>query len=357
MIGIEEWISDLLMSRGALVESGEDGRIRAMLPSDVAAPLGTGEWLSLDFRPVPGGDDAFEWMERMEHILPSHPLLVGARMRGAAPTPALDATATLASELAIQNGIYRLVDDYSTTAPYLVFTFRYTVESDERSLGFFTACLNADACSIVAQPEIFLNGIREFLEEDHWAETPADMAKHYPAAARAARAAIRKHVAQIEESANRRLARDTARVEAYYQGLLAQIGKRAARRANDPDAAQKERSRAEATELDRLAKLEDLRRKYSLKIETGLAMLLRVRVPVRRIAVRLIRKKEERAFLLDWNSVLRSLDAPICERCSVRAHPLYLCEQIHCLCRDCWAQCPACMRFFCRVCQPRCKCG
>ncbi|SPF52742.1 hypothetical protein SBA4_5210015 [Candidatus Sulfopaludibacter sp. SbA4] len=36
MIGIQDWICDLLMTRGALVESEEDGRIRAMLPADVA---------------------------------------------------------------------------------------------------------------------------------------------------------------------------------------------------------------------------------------------------------------------------------------------------------------------------------
>ena len=104
-------------------------------------------------------------------------------------------------------------------------------------------------------------------------------------------------------------------------------------------------------------KLEDLRRKYALRIRTDLAALLAVRAPVRYILLRLIRKKEERAHTLHWNPVLKALDQPLCEHCSARAHPLYLCERVHLLCKDCWTQCAECSRFYCRLCQKQCKCG
>lgn len=357
MIGIQDWIGDLLMSRGALVDSAGDGAMRAMLPADLAAKLGASEWLSLDFRPHPGADDAFEWMERMERVLPGCPLVVGAKVRNSALTARVDASSVLSSELAIQNGIHRLVEDYAATATYLFFTFQYTVESDDRSLGFFTVCLNADAQSMVSQPENFLRGIRERLEEDRSVVPPEALARFYPAAFKAAQIAVRKQVTQSEENANRRLARDTGRVESYYRGLLAQIEKRAARHGDSTEAAEKERGRARATQADRIAKLDDLRRKYSLRIQIDLAVLLAVRAPVRRISLRLIRKREEKLRVLDWNSVLQVLEAPLCEHCWGRAHPLFLCERVHCLCRDCWAQCPNCSKFFCRVCQPHCKCG
>jgi hypothetical protein len=106
--------------------------------------------------------------------------------------------------------------------------------------------------------------------------------------------------------------------------LLDQIEKRAAKRANDPAAAEKELSRASATQADRVAKLEDLRRKYSLRIQADLALVLAVRAPVRQMSIRLIRKREERLHILHWNSVLRTLESPLCEHCSARAHPLYL---------------------------------
>ena len=357
MIGIQDWVCDLLMSRGALVESEEEGRIRAMLPAETAARLGASEWLSLDFRPRPGGDDATDWLERMERILPAHPLVVRTQVRNPALATRVDAASALSSELAIQNGIYRLVEDLPATATYLFFTFQYTVESDDRSLGFFTVCLNADARSVVTLPENFLRGIREHLDEDQSVAAPEVLARLYPAAARATQAAIRERVIEIEDNANRRLARDTERVESYYQGLLAQIEKRVAKRASDPAAAEKELSRASATQADRIAKLEDLRRKYSLRIQADLALVLAVRAPVRQISLRLIRKREERPHILHWNPVLRTLESPLCEHCCARAHPLYLCERLHCLCKDCWTQCPNCSKFFCRACQPRCKCG
>ena len=78
---------------------------------------------------------------------------------------------------------------------------------------------------------------------------------------------------------------------------------------------------------------------------------------LRRISVRLVRKKEERSCTLDWNPVLKVLELPLCEHCSARAHPIYLCERVHLLCKDCWVHCPRCSRFFCRVCQKECRCG
>jgi len=173
----------------------------------------------------------------------------------------VDAAATLASSLAVQNGIYRVVEDYSAFATYLFFTFQYAVEPQ-----------------------------------------------------------------------------------------------RIARRAEDVAKAEPERSRLRATEANRVAKLEDLRRKYSLRLPLDLAAVLTVRAPARRISVRLIRE-QERLHALVWNPVLKMLELPLCESCWALAHPLYLCERVPWLCRECWAQCPACARFFCRACQPGCKCG
>jgi hypothetical protein len=102
-----------------------------------------------------------------------------------------------------------------------------------------------------------------------------------------------------------------------------------------------------------------------LRVQLELTDVLVVSLPVRTISVRLIRKKEERQVTLAWNAVLRALDTPLCEACSGRARPLYLCDKasdkvsgkVHLLCAACWSPCPACARVFCRACQPKCKCG
>jgi hypothetical protein len=358
VLGIAEWARDLLLSRGSLADTEDGEAVRAFLPEQVARALGAQEWLSLRFGAGPGADDAGEWIERLGALLPSGPIVAGVRPRNLSPAVALDAEAALAHGLVIQNGIYRRLEDYAAAAKYGVFAFEYSVESDDRSLGLATVCLNATAQSEIPQPESFVQAIRDGLEEDPSVSVaPQDLARLFAAAERNARREIGKQVASLEESANRRLARDIERVESYYAGLAAQIGKRLAKRAGDPEAAEKERSRALATEADRANKIEDLVRKYSLRVRIGLAGCLLLALPVREIPVLLIRKKEERRRIVHWNPALRLLEPLLCEACSGRAHPLYLCERAHCLCKDCWAPCPACGKPFCRACQTRCRCG
>ena len=354
MIQIGDWARDLLLSRGALVESEGHGALRAMLPAEVSAKLGVSDWLSLDFGARVGADDAGEWLDRLCGLLPPVPVVAGARLRQLMTAGRIDAGAVLSRELIIQNGVWRMIEDFAETAPYYLFSFQYTVESDERTIGYASVCLNGASRALAEKPEMLLRAVQEGMEEDPAFAVPTEPLRAlYPRAARAAQAEVRARMAAIEQSAHRRLARDSERMESYYAGLLAQIQKRAARK----DAAEKERGRMEATQLDRAAKLEDLVRKYSLRVGLELTDVLVVALPVRTISVRLIRKKEERTVGLHWNAVLRVLDTPACESCGGRARPLYLCERVHMLCGGCWKTCSGCGRTFCLVCQAKCKCG
>ena len=358
MLGICDWAKDLLVSRGALVEEEESESFRALLPDEVAKAVGASEWLRLQFGSEAGADDGGEWLERLGALLPTQPRIVNARLRHFSTAPRIDAAAVLDREFAVQNGIYRVVEDYASSANYYLFSFHYIVDSDERSTGVVNVCLNPAVRSVTSQSDHLLRAIEAELEPASGVELEGKVFTGlYRVAERAARREIRKAIAGIEDSTSRRLARDTERVRSYYRGLMAQIEKRVARRAADPEAAEKERARARATELDRDAKLEDLWRKHSLRIQVLLTDVLTMALPVREISIRLIRKKEERLKPLHWNATLRQLDAPWCEKCGVAARPLFLCEAMHCLCKDCFAACAQCGRVFCRVCQPRCKCG
>jgi hypothetical protein len=357
------------MSRGALVETEmaetESARtepamaLRAMLPPELADALESSEWLSLRFGAGAGSDDEGEWLERLGRLLPRDARVVGARMRRLNLAPEIDAQAVLDRGLVIQNGIYRLLESYQETARYYFFTFRYTIESDETSLGVWTACLNASAGSLAPEPESLLNAVRDDLEEDPQFAIPReDLARLFPTALRGAQPQIRRLAAGIEQISNRRLARDAQRIDSYYRDLLGQIEKRVARHRGDADAAAKERRRATATELDRGVKLEDLARKYSMKIRVEPGDVLAVPLPVREIRARLIRKKAERVAKLHWNPKLGALESPWCEGCCGPAHPLLLCDdRVHLLCKQCLAACRNCGKVFCRACQAKCRCG
>ena len=160
MNGLTEWTRDLLMSRGALLEA-DAGVLRALLPTEVGGALGCGEWLSLDFEASAGADDAGEWLDRLAALLPSSSPVIAARMRDRSAVIGFDAQGVLDRELIVQNGVYRLVDDYSTLAQYFLCTFQYAVESDERSIGFFTVGVNASANSLIPHPETLLRSLQE----------------------------------------------------------------------------------------------------------------------------------------------------------------------------------------------------
>jgi hypothetical protein len=353
------WARDVLLSRGALVEMPGPQALRALLPSEVAQALGAAEWLSLDFGTGPGADQPADWLDRLARLIeepPGAPAIVAACLTSTAPVPPVDVAAVLERDLVVQNGIYRLLEDSIAHARYLVFTFQYTVESDERRIRFLTIALNATANSRVVQPDEFLSLAWEHLEERaEFRPSPAEVAAVYPRAAQAARGEVRKLTETAESTANRRLARDIERVEKYYRGLLTQIEKRISR-AVTATAAEKERSRARATELDRAAKLEDLRRKYSLRVRIEPADALAIRAPVREIRVQLMRRKEGREQVFHWNPVLRQLEPALCENCSAAAHPLHLCDRVHCLCSGCLAPCPSCGKVSCPICAGRCRC-
>lgn len=359
MVGIVDWTKDLLTSRGALVETDEAGELRALLSPEVASTLDAGDWLSLRFGAGASSDDESEWLERLGRLLPADARVTGARLRLPRLIPAVDSARLLDRDLAVQNGIYRLTEDYQATARYYFFSFQYTMESDETSLGVWTACLNASARSVVNQPESMLRAVADDLEED-----PAftieceELAQLFSMALRGAQTEIRRLAQGMEMNANRRMARDSERINSYYRDLLRQIDKRIARHGGDAQAAEKERSRAAATQLDRTAKLADLARRYSLKIRIEPGDVLAVSLPVREISTRVIRKKAERAGKFHWNPAAGGLESPWCESCFGRAHPLLLCdERVHFLCKACHAPCANCGRQFCRACQRKCKCG
>jgi hypothetical protein len=358
MQGLTDWARDLLISRGALLEQ-DQGALRALLPAEVAGALGCGEWLSLNFESSAGADDGGEWIDRLGSLLPPNCPVIGARLRERAPVSGFDAAGVLDRELVIQNGVYRLVEDYSGMAQYFLCTIQYAVESDDRNIGFFTVGVNASAESMTRQPSSLLRALQDGMEDDPAFELPLEpLRKMAPVLEKSARREARALISGFEQTANRRLMRDRLRVDTYYRGLLAQIEKRITRKSTAPETIAKERSRADATELDRQAKLEDLRRKYSLRVRLSLADVLAIRAPVREISVRLIRKKEQRNRILHWNAIVRRLEPPMCEKCSGAAHPIYLCDdKVHILCQECMAPCAGCGKTRCRVCQSKCKCG
>ena len=153
--------------RGAGGDGSRPGRCAPCSPAELAAALDPSEWLSLRFGAGAGADDEGEWLERLGRLLP-------ARCRAwSAPACAARCRCRRSmpprcwiADLAIKTAFTACWRTARQTARYYFFNFQYTIESDETSLGSWTACLNASARSLVAQPEALLSAVEDDLEED-----------------------------------------------------------------------------------------------------------------------------------------------------------------------------------------------
>jgi hypothetical protein len=95
MAEIIDFARDLLVSRGALVETEEAGALTAMLSRELADALHASDWLSLRFGAAAGSDDPGEWLERLGRLLPADARLVSVRLRHPQAARAVDAAAVL----------------------------------------------------------------------------------------------------------------------------------------------------------------------------------------------------------------------------------------------------------------------
>ncbi len=207
------------------------GRLRPARCCPGLLRLAVWRWLSLDFGARVGADDPAEWQDRLSTLLPPSPAVAGARLRQRMLAGSIDADAVLNRELAVQNGFPaaggRPCRWPPTAVPVLVRVHRG--ESDERTM-------DCECASTAPRP--LVDGAAR-------APAPCDSGRSgrrsggcggfgfvgelCPAWLPAPRKRIRARIAALEQSANRRLARDSERMESYYGGLVAQIEKRAAR--------------------------------------------------------------------------------------------------------------------------------
>src|SRR5262249_49940547 len=149
--------------------------------------------------------DGGEWLDRLGTLLSPGCPLIAARLRDSTAVIGFDAQGGLDRELVVQNGVFRLVEDYSTLSQNFLCTFQYVVESDERSIGFFTLGVNASANALLPQPESMLKALQERLEDDPAADSPlGQLAKIAPMLERAARREARSMIGAFEQTANRR---------------------------------------------------------------------------------------------------------------------------------------------------------
>lgn len=339
---LRDLVEKTLERRGCLVEVRDPRCVQVLFPPELRERLAVGEMeiLCFDGAETAGGIGIHYGSDFLKKLAP----LVAERGRFTVrieETRAVfprDPERVLAHNLALQNGIYRFKDLSVRWFSYLVVNFRVAALADTKSEALIAAVINEEAKTIPEGMEALL--VRRFPGEKAGPGLPDITVPPVPTSMRRLKVlAGHKAVETFEDflkSIRRRMGRDLKRIQEYYGTLAGEIETSLGKRKND-EAGARERavSRLEATKIEYLKKIQDIRTKYAVEFELVPVNALRVYLesPVFRIDVQ--RRKNARALEIPWNSLTRSLERFACEKCFRSLTSVFLSDAMDVLCPSC----------------------
>lgn len=366
---LQAFAADLLQREGALVEPIEPEGLEVLAPPALQRAieipelcrLGFGSTLPPAARRV--GIEA-DWLARFARMIGERGKWTRRVLRPSNP-PLAGVERLLEHELALPNAIYRLRGAGAAWTRYLIFDFRFTALSDEKREGLLRLGVNLATGSML---DGMLERLLQRLDTEEEASAPDDAdlppvwdrARVLGVVDRALRWRLQRQIAPFAASLQRRSARDQARLYDYHNRLLQDAARRLAALPEGDGRRERERQRSAAIEREYRARLDDLARKYALKITAEWAQTLELVMPVQRLDVLIRRRKGERLVQLDWNPLARRLEALPCAFGHAGDSTRLVCDDaLHIVSPAGLAACGGCGRPYCRVCHPgRCpKCG
>ncbi|HLE62545.1 MAG TPA: hypothetical protein VI750_05365 [Pyrinomonadaceae bacterium] len=365
---LRDFVSTLLQREGALVEQLAPNTLEVLAPSHMQQALRIGDLEYLSFGPdPPDGTQPVtlesDWLERLGQLLGNRGRKARCVLRVPAPAPAFPER-LLAHAVSLQNAVCDLVSVSAAWTAYLILLFRYTAFSDEERDGMLTLGVNLANGAAIEEPSAIDLFRASALPDNRQSVFPP--ASELPPSWSNERVnlwikhafppRLNQHLAPFVRGLQRRLDRDLARIHDYYGDLQRESVGRLRKR----DGEARERLRLESIDREYRSKVEDLRQKYSLRVDVTLSQSLELIMPVQRFELVIKRRKARRQLHLDWNPLLRRLDLPPCESSLTMDPARMVCDdRLHIVSPSAHGPCANCQRAYCRACHPRkCpKCG
>ncbi|MBI2841789.1 MAG: hypothetical protein HYX78_00145 [Armatimonadetes bacterium] len=391
----------VLEKHGAVVEIIDPEGLEVLAPPSVQQALRIPEWVRLGFGAELPPDAQrvsldVELLERLGSLLDEHGRYTRLVLMPDNPAPG-HPDRILEQTLALQNAVYRLRDVQPAWTRYLILRFRFSAISDEKHEGLLDFGYNtANGATVDGMLPELLNGVKAHLDRAGHADrlgfpligtglssdgagfpldgpgfeipAPQSMRLSPESLERVLTPRLSLRLDAFIAGMRRRQDRDLKRVLAYHQDLQREVAVRLAaltargEELTDKQQAEqtRERQRLEAIAREYQAKVNDVRRKYAMKVDLTWLQTLELMMPVQRFAVLIKRRKSERLVTLDWNPIARQLDQAPCEYSYTWERPRMVCDDaLHLVSLAAHGPCPACGKAYCRACSPeKCpKCG
>jgi len=246
----------------------------------------------------------------------------------------------LAANLSFRNATPEVSSSKRDLVPYMLFTFRITLITDEKTELLETVVLNCDSLREHQVRDMFFEEALALPEERLGGKL--DIQSLYAAACENIEKRIGKVVADCRERARGRLAEEEQRIKDYFAGL--------AREAQESKYPEQAKAAIEAYSAEERKRLEEAQLKYSLDARVRLVGVRTIMVPTVKMAVLLTGRKKGREIELQYDEVSLEIPPPRCDACGTEMKELGLCDEGHLVCGECERKCAVCDRVSCQAC-------
>jgi hypothetical protein len=348
---VVDFASDVLMAKGGLVEKDREG-VLAVLPAEVARLFGLPESCILAPRLTSAGSDSKQVpcnfgtpaLERLIDVGRSAVPAAACRLNLEPPRPSQ--ACSLADRFAPRNGLSEIVSAGVAEADYLVSTFAWAAEADDRYEGLLHLVMCGEDA---AEPDESFQALVDPVGGAML--TPATRAAEGPGfevlldrIARRLMARLGGAIQPVTESIRRRHFRDHERITDYFASMIGET--LASRRRVDAETLGQ---KVNHLLRERDAKLRELPNRFAVRLSVSPVAFLWIATASAVVDLRLRRRKESRALRLRLPPGAQLLDRLACDGCAgSTARPALCDDRLHLLCADCAPsaqgrlKCPAC---------------
>jgi hypothetical protein len=357
-----DFTANLLTESGGLVETNADG-IEVLLPPGIASLLEIPEHGNLSFsgeaREAIFLSYDSEIFKRMARLMGEH-----GKFAAVGLTPAsirLDKLEErLDEKVVFDNAVFHVERKEEKRISYLLGYSKYSALSDDRQEGILACLINELNLTVQKTTPEVLDLLVHCREESMGEAERQDSDKVLNAFRHAQAKIVKEALLDFLTSVERRMNRDIRRVHDYYHTMIHEQRQFLEKKAVTSEEKEKTVSKIQAIENELKRKIQDVVGKFSIDVTLEPISFIRIEatVPIFWLAVK--RRKETRAFPLTFNPILKSFDPLPCEACFYPRKGHYVCDdQLHILCRECFAPCPRCDKIYCAACHskgcPRCR--
>jgi hypothetical protein len=354
-----DFTARFLKENGALVEQ-EPGGINVLLPGDLAARLGTKEYITLGTlegqdqkvkqdRKI--SDETDNGPDQPEEVYPIHfgaPLL--DRILGVLTEnpPLLHVTLNFPylksggfDNLVLQQFEWHKATGSVTSfgqihTRYLLLNCRYLAQSDEQKEGRFDLAVNLDSKALIPEMTSDFAGIDKEFKKTGTTEFSETIQTRVGRLVQLyGKAAMDRETAAFKNSMNRRFARDAKSLDDYYHALAQEMSA-SMERANVSDALKADRKQKIAMIPEELtAKKKDLLNKYRIRITISLAGAMLVSAPAVKLLFTTLIGRKRKTLSLIYNPVTKKIDPLVCESCHQSIYQVTFGKDLGILCYPC----------------------